>query len=53
MIQVIASIHRMSLDREGETTLTLKIPKVDINKMGQLSLLTERALLVTIAEPNQ
>lgn len=45
-----ASIHKISIDREGEGTLTLKIPASDL--AGPISTITqlEKLLIVTIEE---
>ena len=48
MIQFLGSIHRIAVDREGETTLTLKIPQSDLAQAVFLLQLTEKVLAVSV-----
>lgn len=47
-IDVLASLHRVAKDREGEITLTLKIPKNQAR--GVMEIEEERILRVRIEE---
>jgi len=42
------SIHAIKTDREGETTLSLKIPKSDLGHVVSLHGALETALTVTV-----
>ena len=46
MIEFTASIHRVSMDKDSETTLTLKMPKSELAQCVHLLQLTEKALVV-------
>ena len=53
MIQFHAVLHRVTVDREGESTVAFKIPQSDLAKAAILLGKTERVLIVTVDEENQ
>ncbi len=45
-----AHLHALKIDREGEVTLTLKVPASDLGKVVPLAEQTETVFLVSIEQ---
>ena len=50
MIDLRATIHRISIDREGESTITIKVPAQDLVKAQSLAALLEEVLAIRLAK---
>jgi len=48
-ITFIASLHKIQIDREGESRITLTIPMSEREAVLAISMLTETALRVVVA----
>lgn len=49
-MQLKATIHAIRIDREGETTLILKIPSSDLPKAHELQGMLEQVLDITVVQ---
>jgi hypothetical protein len=53
MIQLHCCIHRVSFDKDGEGTITLKVPLSDRRQVALLAERTEQVLFLTVDSKSQ
>lgn len=47
------SLHKTTIDHEGESTITLKIPLSELDKLLKIAQLTEQLLEISIEPSNK